>query len=45
MTTKNARPEIRKPRNFNLKKLKESQAAVLRLIEENHEWVKEMAKK
>ena len=43
MTTKQQRrPEIKRPENFDLK---EAEAAVMKLIRENKEWVKEMAAK
>ena len=46
MTTQAKRPikntELRKPENFDLKK---ARTAVLRIIQENKEWVREMAKK
>ena len=46
MTTQSDRsikkPQIKKPDNFDLEKGREF---VLRIIQENKEWVKEMAKK
>jgi hypothetical protein len=42
MTTTNTKPELKKPKNFDLKR---GMATVMKLIEENHDWVKEMAKK
>ena len=42
MTTTNARPQIKKPANFDLKK---GQAAAQKVIRENKEWLKEMADK
>ena len=46
MTTKRkptpSKPEIKKPENFDLPR---ARAAIERLIQDNKEWVKEMAKK
>ena len=42
MTTTNARPQIKKPAIFDLKK---GQAAAQKVIRENKEWLKEMADK
>jgi hypothetical protein len=42
MTKQQTKPQIKKPENFDLK---EAEAAVMKLIRENKEWVKEMATK
>lgn len=41
MTTQ-AKPTIKKPKNFDLKK---AEATVTKIIQDNKEWVKEMAAK